>query len=464
MRATRRRSAAIIVVTGIAAAACAGSVQGTSEPVPGGEIGLIDGVYVGAGGFQIDPADCPSDWDASQGITDDEIVLFRSGPESGPLALYSLFPEGARAYFDYVNDNGGIDGRKIVLVSQDDGYTPDRTISNVDEALGSGDYAAFFNIFGTASFFAVRDQVNDECMPMLLTSTGSPAAGDIVEYPWTTGNGLDYVTEPGLWVEWLVNSRPELTKVAQLAFNNDFGRSYTAGFENAVVGTDIEIVATEYHDAASPNLTNQVTTLAASGAEVVVVETAGVFCAQALGEIEKRTEWDPVVIISGVCATLDGTFVPLLEQGLTGADAYVIKSWKDPLEAALADDEFVRLYYEVLESQGLDPTQGVYWEGWMFGWPMVEVLRAAATYEGGLDRGNIMLAAWNLQVDNPTLINGLTSRTNGLEDAYFTEGGQMNRYSVSDPTELGTWVPEGDIVNREGVLGNFSNVQEMMGN
>ena len=117
------------------------STPAARQPAPAG-VGLIDGVYKGTGGFELDPADCPEDWDPKQGITDTEINLFQSLPTSGPLAGFGLLADGAKVYFDYINANGGIDGRKIVLDVKDDGYAPDKTKTNVDEALGSGKYAA----------------------------------------------------------------------------------------------------------------------------------------------------------------------------------------------------------------------------------------------------------------------------------------------------------------------------------
>jgi hypothetical protein len=91
---------------------------------------------------------------------------------------------------------------------------------------------------------------------------------------------------------------------------------------------------------------------------------------------------------------------------------------------------------------------------------MVDVLKEASTYQGGLDRGNIMIAARNIHNTNPLLINGLTSVTNGTKDAYLTEGGQMVKYTIKDPAQLGSFVSEGDLINLEGQLGTYKTVQE----
>jgi branched-chain amino acid transport system substrate-binding protein len=429
----------------------------TPATEPAGEFGLFDGVYTGAGDFVLDPLDCPEDWDPLQGISDTEIKLFQSLPTSGPLAGFGLIADGAKSYFTYVNENGGIDGRNIVLDTKDDGYAPDKTKTNVDEAVQSGEYAALLTVLGTPNNLAVWDSTNDECMPQLLNGTGGAQWGDVENHPWTTGMQLDYFSEAQLWATWLQAEHPDLTKVAMLTYNNDFGKSYAKGFNAAIEGTDIEVVDEQLHEPTAPNLTNQFTSLAASGAEVLLIQTTGAFCTQAMGEVEKGS-WKPLVIMSGTCGSLTQFFQPLIDQGLTGAGTHIIQTFKDVNDEAYADDEFVQLYHETLTAQGLDSTQSTYATGWIFAWYMTEILRLAATYEGGLDRGNIMLAARAIDTPMPLLLDGLSARMFGVEDAYLTEGGQMAIYEVTDPAALGTFTKVGDLIDNEGKIGTYATV------
>ncbi|MFT3854356.1 MAG: ABC transporter substrate-binding protein [Ilumatobacteraceae bacterium] len=431
---------------------------GSKKPAPAG-VGLIDGVYKGTSGFELDPADCPEDWDPKQGITDTEIHLFQSLPMSGPAAGFGLLADGAKNYFDYINASGGIGGRKIIVDVKDDAYAPDKTKTNVDEALGSGSYAGFTTILGTPNNLAVWDSINDECMPQLLNGTGAAQWGDVEGHPWTTGMQLDYFTEASLWAKWLESEKPD-AKVAELTFNSDFGHSYTNGFAFAIKGTNIKVVDQENHEPTAPNLDNQFTTLAASGADVLLLETTGAFCTQAMAAVEKQTTWKPTVIMSGTCGSLAQFFQPLIDQGLTGKDTLMIQTYKDVNDAELQDSEIVKQYQKVTTDAGLDPKQTTYATGWIFAWYLVDILRNAATYEGGLDRGNIMLAARNIHETNPLLIDGLTSITDGTKDAYLTEGGQMVKYTVSDPKALGSWQKAGDLINLEGVLGTYKTVQD----
>jgi branched-chain amino acid transport system substrate-binding protein len=425
-------------------------------------VGLIDGIYTGVGGFEIDPAECPEDWDPMQGITDEEIKLFVSLPTSGPFAGFGLIADGAKSYFQYVNDNGGIDGRNIVLDAKDDGYAPDKTKTNVDEAIQSGEYAALFGVLGTPNNLAVWDNTNDECMPHLLNATGAPQWGDVENHPWTTGMQIDYFTEAQLWAEWLKAEHPDAKSVAMITFNNDFGKLYSSGFKTAIEDTELEVVAEELHEPTAPNLTNQFTSLASTNADVLLIQTSGAFCTQAMSEIEKGG-WKPIVIMSGTCASLSQFFQPLIDQGLTGEGTYLIQYLRDVNDEANADDPFVQLYHETVTAQGLDSTQSTYATGWVFAWYMTEFLRLASTMEGGLDRGNIMLANRALDKPMPLLYPGITNTMNGMEDAYLNEGGVMNRYEVEDPTRFGTFVQAGDLINNEGELGTYANVQELMG-
>jgi branched-chain amino acid transport system substrate-binding protein len=274
---------------------------------------------------------------------------------------------------------------------------------------------------------------------------------------------LDYFTEASLWAKWLIKEHPEAKTVAELTFNNDFGKSYSSGFKFAIKGSAVSVIHQELHEATAPNLTNQFTTLAATKADVVLLETTGAFCTQAMAEIEKQTTWKPIVIMSGTCGSVAQFFKPLVDQGLTGANTYIIQTFKDVNDSANANDAFVQLYKKTLTAQGLDPTKTTYATGWIYAWFMAEILKDAAGYQGGLTRGNIMLAARSIQETNPLLIDGLTSKMNGAKDAYLTEGGLMAKYTVTDPKTLGTFVPSGDLINLEGKLGTYDTVKAASG-
>jgi hypothetical protein len=181
-----------------------------------------------------------------------------------------------------------------------------------------------------------------------------------------------------------------------------------------------------------------------------------------LADVEKGS-WHPTVILSATCASKNQFFKPLIDQGLTGKDTYTVLYYKDPLDPALATDPFVATYKDVLTKAGLDPNKTTYFTGWAYAWYTVAVLKEAASYRGGLNRANIMLAAHAIQQTSPILLAGVTSQLDGLKDAYLVEAGQMVQYTVSDPKQLGTFVPNGPLINLEGKLGTYKSVSSVGG-
>jgi branched-chain amino acid transport system substrate-binding protein len=462
--ATSAAATSAAAATTTAAATSTTAAAGAEGPViPGkgsgkyGQDASNPKVYNGAGDFKLDTSKCPSDWNVKQGISDTEIKLFESVPRSGPLAGFGLIADGMTDYFNYVNANGGIDGRKITLESKDDQYAPAATKTNVDEAIQSNNYAALVTVIGTPNNLGIWDETNQECMPQLLNGTGAAQWGDVENHPWTTGMQLDYFTEASLWAEWLKTKYPSGVKVASITFNNDFGKSYLKGFKHSIQGTNIQLVGDFQHDPTAPNIDNQYTSAAATNAEVLLLQTTGTYCTQGMADIEKGS-WKPVVIMSGTCGSIGQFFQPLLDQGLSGKDTYIIQTFKDVNDPANANDPIVKTYNDVTTKAGHDPKKTTYATGWIFGWYMTEILKEAASYKGGLDRGNIMAASRSITQTNPLLINGLQAIMNGTKDAYLTEGGQMVKYTVTDPKALGTFVKAGDLLNLEGKLGTYATV------
>jgi branched-chain amino acid transport system substrate-binding protein len=415
---------------------------------------VSDTLYKGKGGFNIDLTRCPKDYNVNQGITDKEIKLFMSLPKSGPLAGFGLIYDGANSYFKLINDQGGIGGRKIVVDSKDDVYEPAKTKANVSEAIAAQKYAGLFVTLGTPNNLAVWDDTNKECMPQLLNGTGAAQWGDVDAHPWTTGMQLDYTTEAVLWAAWAKQEFPAGAKVAMITFNSDFGLSYSKGFRAAAKGTNLTIVKEELHEATAPNLTNQFTNILDTLPDIILIQTTAVFCTQAMAEIEKRG-YKGKVMMSGTCGSLSQFFQPLIDQGLTGRDTYILQYLKDVNDSEFKDDPFVKLFHATAKAQGLDDKQSTYATGWIFAWYMVQILKLAETYDGGLNRPNIMLASRAIDQPMPLVLPGVTNKMDGMNDAYLNESARVARYKVTDPKQLGTFFPQGPVINKEGSLGTY---------
>jgi len=434
----------------------------TTATAAGGLGKQADGTYLGKGGFKIDLSKCPKDYNVNQGISATEVKAFVSLPKSGPLAGFGLIADGMNSYFKYINDQGGVAGRKISLDVKDDAYQADKTKANVAEAIASGKYSSLTTVLGTPNNLAIWDDTNKECMPQMLNATGAAQWGDVDNHPWTTGMQLDYTTEAILWAEWIKKEYPAGANVGMLTFNSDFGLSYSKGFRLAIKGTNIKVVKEELHEATAPNLTNQFTNLEAALPDVILIQTSGAFCTQAMAEIEKRG-YKGKVMMSATCASLSQFFQPLIDQGLTGKDTYVIQYLKDVNDSEFKDDAFVKLFHATAKAQGLDDKQSTYATGWVFAWYYVEMLKLAASYQGGLDRPNIMLAARGLDKTMPLALPGVSNKMDGVNDAYLNEAGRVARYKVTDPKQIGTFFSQGSVINKEGSLGTYKKFKDQTG-
>jgi len=406
-----------------------------------GDAGATEGEIEVAEGTVINTDDCPSEWDAEAGLTDDEITLAMSLPESGPVAALGGLDDGMRAWFDQMEP---IDGRSINLVSADDAYTPDRALTNVEGFLESDDPFALVYLVGTPNVLAVRDIVQEECVPMLFNSTGYPGWGDPANYPWTIGGLMAYNTEANLWCRYINDEIGEDSTVAALYMDNDFGLSY----EETINECDINVVESVRHDPAAADVTDEVTTLAASDADVVLLGTTGAPCPQAMAAIA-QSSWDPTVIMSNTCQPIATYFAPIDPAGEGVIVAATAK------EAGELEDPAVQEAREALDAAGLSADEGSFYTGVTFAHTVENILRQAAEMEGGLNRINLMRAVWNADTSNPLGLDGSTYVTDGVNDAYLVEAAQFVEYvPPAEGETLGRYEPLGDIISVEGETGS----------
>jgi len=418
-----------------------GGEDGGEEPAEGGEINMDEEVEV-AEGTVLSLPDCPSDWDPEGGLTDSEITLYMSLPESGPVAALGGLDDGMRAWFEQMEP---IDGRTITLESADDAYDPARTLSNTEDALETIDPFAMVYMVGTPNNLAIRDLLDEECMPQLFNSTGFPGWGDPANYPWTIGGLLGYNTEAKLWCTYIAENIGEDATVAALYMDNDFGAAY----EETVNECDLNVVESVRHDPAAPDVTDEITTLAASDADVVLLGTTGAACPQSMAAIA-QSSWDPETFLSYTCQGIPTYFKPI---DPAGEGVIVATSAK---EAGELDDEAVAEAREILEAAGLNPDQGSFYTGVIFGQTVELALRQAAELDGGLNRVNLMRAIWNADFSVPLGLNGATWKTDGTNDAFGVEAAQFARYvPPAEGEELGRYEPIGELTDLEGESGSY---------
>lgn len=358
----------------------------------------------------------------TEGVTGDTIRIGSSFPQSGPYAAFSSISDGYRAYFDMVNARGGVDGRRIELLVRDDAYEPGRTATNVQRLVQEDHVFALFNIVGTANNLAVWDRVEDACVPNLYVSTGSPLWGDPA-HPWTIGSFPAYSVEVLGYLDYLRETEPDAT-VALLTQNDDFGRAYRETFTAATEGTDIEVVAEETYEASLSDVTSQITSLASSDADVVILGTTGLACPNALNAINGTT-WEPTIFVTGTCAN------PLL-LGLAADGAadgvYSGTFLKDPRDPQWDDDDAMREYLDGMaefSDLGEDDIRDVIRA---YGWTMGALLVHTLDHAERLTRPAVMAQALNLDRVSVGLTLPESLFDTGPDDKYPNEVGRGIRY------------------------------------
>ena len=409
-----------------------------------------------AAGTTLALGDCPDDWSATQGVDGDEIRIGQTLPQSGALAAFGAIGGGMQMYFDFINDTDPIEGKDLVLIAKDDGYEAGRAVANVEEMLDSDDVFALAHNIGTPINFAIRPITDEACVPQLFNSSGFPFWGDPANFPWTVGNILNYVTETEIWCTDIKANIAEDATVAALIMNNDFDKTYQQTLNESDACAGLNIVSEQVHDPAGADVTNEMTTLAATDADVFLAGTTAKFCSQATAVLAAST-WRPTTYMSYTCNNLASYFAPVQDAVVTlaadNAGPILANSNKICGDPAYADDPAIIEIERVLSEYGnVTCADGSYSTGYLYGEFLVGVLRSASEMGGGLNRVNLMAAMWNADTSSDLLLGG-TLKLDGVNDAYWTESAQLQQVSIVDG-EL-AFVATGDLVDFEGQGGAF---------
>ena len=431
----------------LTAAACGGGRDDTSSDSGGSDDTSASGED--AGPLTIDTASCTGS--PTQGVTDTSVKFGTSVPQSGLFAAFAKIAEGYTAYFDYLNsEEGGVDGREVSVEVTDDGYESGQTVSNVQQLIQQDQVFGIFNVVGTPNNLAIRDTLNQDCVPQLYAATGAALWGNPDEYPFTIGSLPTYATEMGVFVQYLEENSPE-AKVAVLYQNDDFGREYLDSITALTEGTGITIVAEESYEPSDSDVDSQITSIANSGADTVLLGATALKCPQALDALQAQSGFDPETVwLSQTCTS--STVIGLASPG--SADGVLSAIYlKDPADPQWDDDPAMVEFQEQGQAHGLSAEQvedGVVGIGWTFGQLLAETIRNTPD----LNRENIMQSAYSLDgVEVGLLLPGVTFTTNGAEDPFPIETLQIGQYNgeffdfVGDPIDLegqsGEFTPEG---------------------
>ena len=233
------------------------------------------------------------------GADDKEIKIGHIGPYSGPASAYGTIGKTIAAYFDKINAEGGVNGRKIKFISQDDGYNPAKTVEMARKLVEEDEVLLLFNTLGTPSNTAIHKYMNAKKVPQLFVATGATKWGDPKNFPWTMGWQPNYQAEAKIYALHILDTKPN-AKIGILMQNDDYGKDYLKGFLDGLGDkAKTMVVSNVTYEVTDPTVDSQVLTLKASGADTFFNITTPKFAAQAIkkaGEIG----WKPVHYLNNV--------------------------------------------------------------------------------------------------------------------------------------------------------------------
>jgi len=372
------------------------------------------------------------------GATDTEIKIGNIMPYSGPASAYGVIGKTEAAYFNKINAEGGINGRKIDFISYDDGYSPPKAVEQARKLVESDEVLLIFNSLGTPSNSAIQKYMNAKKVPQLFVATGATKWNDPKDFPWTMGWQPSYQSEAHIYAKYLLKEKPD-AKIAVLYQNDDFGRDYLKGLKDALGAKASMIVAEESYETTEPTIDNHIVKLKASGADTFISVTTPKFAAQAIKKIAE-IEWKPLHIVSNVSASVGAVIKPSgfeNSQGILSA-AYA----KDGADSQWDNDPGMKKFYTFLEKYYPDANKldGSVVYGYGAAQTMAKVIEMCGD---DLTRENAMKQAASLKNFTPdTLLPGVKINTSATDFAPI-EQLQMMRFKGEK------WDLFGDIISGE---------------
>ncbi|MCA1547755.1 ABC transporter substrate-binding protein [Bradyrhizobium sp. BRP19] len=372
------------------------------------------------------------------GASDTEIKIGNIMPYSGPASGYAAIGRTEEAYFNKINAEGGINGRKIRFISYDDGYSPPKTVEQARKLVESDHVLLIFGSLGTSTNSAIRKYMNEKKVPQLFVASGASKWNDPKQYSWTMGWQPSYVSEARIYAKYIMKEKPN-GKIGVLYQNDDFGKDYLNGLKEGLGAKASMIVREEAYDTSEPAIDERVVKLKAAGADIFISLTNQKFAAQG---IKKAAEinWHPMHIISNVSASVSGVLEPAgieVSQGILSAT--YTKDGSDPQWNA---DDGMKKFYSFLAQY--EPRANKLDAGVVYGYAAAQtIVKVLQMCGDDLTRENVMKQAASLKDFAPdTLLPGIKINT-APDDFAPIEQLQMMRFKGRK------WELFGDIISSE---------------
>jgi branched-chain amino acid transport system substrate-binding protein len=374
---------------------------------------------------------------AENGVTADEILIGQTMPYSGPLSGYSVLGKVTQAYFEKVNAEGGINGRKLKLLSLDDAYSPPKTVEQTRRLVEQDEVLMIFGSLGTPTNSAVHRYLNGKKVPHLFITTGATKWADPKNFPWTMAGMASYHSEGIIYAKHVLRTKPD-AKIAILSQNDDFGRDYVSAFKRGLGDKAASmIVAEAVYEVTQPTIDSQLATLKASGANVFYGVAIGKFGSQMIRR-SAEMGFKPDLFIVPTSVTSIATI--LKPAGLDNATGLISSAYQKNInDPQWADDADMKEYFAFMKQYmpGADAHDTTYSAGYIGSSLLAHVLRACGN---DLSRANVLKKATSLNnVPLPLLLPGVAVTT-GPDDYLLFQQLRMQRFDGK------SWIGFGDLI------------------
>jgi len=373
------------------------------------------------------------------GVTATEIKIGHTIAYSGPASAYGVIGKLEAAFWNMVNEQGGVGGRKINFISLDDGYSPPKTVEQVRRLVEQDEVAFLFNTLGTPTNSAIHRYVNQKKVPHLFISTGADKWGDYKNFPWTMGFQPSYRTEAQIYTKYILQQNPN-AKIAILYQNDDFGKDYPAGVKDVLGDKFDKMTVLSTYEPTDATIDSQITSLQASGADVLLVVAIPKFAAQSIKKVHDLG-WKPSMwFMTNVAISVGTVMVPAGPENSIGMIS--TNYLKDSTDPRWADDPGMKEWREFMTKQmpGADQSDLSYVFAYGVSKTMLQVLKQCGN---DFSRENIMREAANLKdFDAAVQLPGIKINTSPT-NFHPIKAMQLMKWDGK------TWVPFGGII--EGV-------------
>jgi branched-chain amino acid transport system substrate-binding protein len=352
------------------------------------------------------PASAQKKYDT--GATDTEIKIGQTNPFSGPASAYATIGKTQAAYIKMINDQGGVNGRKINLIQYDDAYSPPKAVEQVRKLVESDEVLLTFQILGTPSNAAVQKYLNSKKVPQLFAATGASKFTDPKNFPWTMGFNPNYFVEGRIYGQYIIKNYPN-AKIGILYQNDDLGKDYLNGIK-AGLGDKAAtmIVAEASYEVSDPTIDSQILKIKDAGADLFFSASTPKQAAQAIKKIAEIA-WHPVHILDINATSVGAVMKP---AGLEASKGVISVNYgKDPLDPTWKDDAGMKKFFDFMAKYYPDGDKDSSFNtyGYMTTQLLIDVLKACGD---DLTRENILKQATSLKnVQLDLLLPGIVVNT-----------------------------------------------------